>query len=60
MDTSKYNFKTIEEKWQNFWTKNNFFASKTDEKKKKILLPRNVSIPIWQNTYGSCKKLYNR
>ncbi len=35
MDTSKYNFKTIEEKWQNFWTKNNFFASKTDEKKKK-------------------------
>ena len=41
-----------------FWEKNNLL--KTDiQKDKKILLFRNVSIPIWEDSYGPCKKLYN-
>ena len=32
---SRYNFKLTEEKWQNFWEKNNFFKCKTDKNKKK-------------------------
>ena len=32
----RYNFKTIEEKWQNFWEKNKSFKVKTDPAKKKF------------------------
>ncbi len=32
----RYNFKSIEEKWQNYWIKNNFFISKTQKNKKKF------------------------
>ena len=32
----RYNFKIIENKWQNFWDKNNSFASKVDKNKKKF------------------------
>ena len=32
----RYNFKIIEHKWQNFWDKNNSFASKVDKNKKKF------------------------
>ena len=32
----RYNFKTIEEKWQNFWEKNKSFKVKTDPSKKKF------------------------
>ncbi len=33
---NRYNFKTIETKWQNFWEKNKSFQVKTDLKKKKF------------------------
>ena len=48
----RYNFKTVEEKWQDKWNKSGAFKSKVDHSKK-ILLSRNVSIPFRQNTYGS-------
>jgi leucyl-tRNA synthetase len=32
----RYNFKTIEEKWQKFWDKNKTFSSKVDKNKKKF------------------------
>ena len=32
----RYNFKKIEQKWQNFWEKNNSFKTKTDKSKKKF------------------------
>ena len=33
---TRYNFKVIEEKWQNYWNKNNSFKSKVDHNKKKF------------------------
>ncbi len=33
---NRYNFKSIEEKWQKFWKKNNSFSVKTDKNKKKF------------------------
>ena len=35
-ESSRYNFKKIENKWQNFWDKNNFFHAKIDSKKPKF------------------------
>ncbi len=35
-DATRYNFKLIENKWQNFWQKNKSFSSKTDHKKPKF------------------------
>ena len=32
----RYNFKTVEEKWQNFWHKNKSFKTELDKKKKKF------------------------
>ena len=32
----RYNFKIIEEKWQNLWAKNKTFKTKTDKSKKKF------------------------
>ncbi len=32
----RYNFKIVEDKWQNFWDKNNFFKSKIDKNKEKF------------------------
>ena len=32
----RYNFKLVEEKWQNFWNKNKEFSSKVDKNKKKF------------------------
>ena len=32
----RYNFKTVEKKWQTFWDKNNTFVSKVDKKRKKF------------------------
>ncbi len=32
----RYNFKTVERKWQNFWEKNNFFSTNLDKAKKKF------------------------
>tara|TARA_Y100000992_G_scaffold282541_1_gene231139 strand:+ start:678 stop:3215 length:2538 start_codon:yes stop_codon:yes gene_type:complete len=32
----RYNFKTIEEKWQSFWEKNKSFSTKIDKSKKKF------------------------
>jgi len=54
----RYNFKEIEIKWQKIWESKKLFSTKVDKNKKKILLPRNVSISVWKNSYGSCKKLY--
>ena len=50
----KYNFKVIEEKWQNYWDKEKSFKTKIDKNKKKILLFRNVSLSVWKNTHGAC------
>ena len=33
---SRYNFKIIEDKWQNYWLENNTFESKVDHTKKKF------------------------
>ena len=35
---SRYNFKSIESKWQTFWEENKSFKVETDPSKKKILL----------------------
>jgi leucyl-tRNA synthetase len=32
----RYNFKSVEEKWQKFWQDNNFFKTERDENKKKF------------------------
>ena len=50
----RYNFKLVEEKWQNFWDKNKVYKKTIDKSKKKILLLRNVSVPVWENTHGPC------
>ena len=34
----RYNFKNIEEKWQKYWEKNNFFVTKTDPNKKNFIV----------------------
>ena len=36
MNSSRYNFKKIEEKWQKVWEKNKTFSSKVDKNKKKF------------------------
>ena len=32
----RYNFKTVEQKWQKFWEDNNIFSTRVDNKKKKF------------------------
>ena len=32
----RYNFKTVEKKWQNYWEENKIFESKLDHSKKKF------------------------
>ena len=34
--SSRYNHKIVEEKWQNFWSKNNSFLTTVDKNKKKF------------------------
>jgi leucyl-tRNA synthetase len=36
METERYNFKIVEEKWQNFWDKNKSFKAEVDKSKKKF------------------------
>ncbi len=36
MENNRYNFKVIEEKWQNFWDKNKSFKTSINKKKKKF------------------------
>ena len=43
----RYNIKNVEKKWQDFWSEKKTNVVNVDKKKKKILLPRNVSLPIW-------------
>ena len=50
----RYNFKTVEKKWQQHWEKEKTFSAKIDKNKKEILLPRNVSLSIRENSYGPC------
>ena len=52
----RLNFQAIEKKWQSTFEKEKLYNSK---KFKKVLLFRNVSISIWKNSYGTCKKLHN-
>ncbi len=33
---TRYNFKVVEDKWQNIWQKNNYFKTKIDKNKKKF------------------------
>ena len=33
---NRYNFKTVEQKWQSNWKRNNFFSAKIDKSKKKF------------------------
>jgi len=54
----RYNIKDVEKKWQGIWSTKKNDAAVLDRKKKKILLFRNVSIPIRKNSHGPCKKLY--
>ncbi len=41
----RFNFSIIEKKWQNIWEEKKLFKSEITDKKK-ILLSRNVSIPL--------------
>ena len=36
LEVDRYNFKTVEQKWQNFWEKNKSFKVETDPSKKKF------------------------
>ena len=58
MDPERYNFKVVEEKWQNYWLENKTFKAEIIEGKKKFYCLEMFPYPIWQNSYGSCKKLY--
>ena len=51
----RYNFQKIEKKWR----ETEFAVSVKNEKSKKILLFRNVSLPFWQDTHGACKELHD-
>ena len=46
----RVNFQLIEKKWQSKFTSQSLY----NKKGKKVLLFRNVPLPIWQNTHGSC------
>ena len=48
MVVEKFNHTVAEKKWHYFW------------EEKKVLLPRDVSISIGQNSHGACKKLHLR
>ena len=48
-----YNFFEVEEKWKNYFLKNKTFKTE-DNKKKKVLLFRNVSLSIRKYSYGTC------
>ena len=50
--------KLLKKNGKNIWDQNKTFKTKLDKTKKKILLPRDVPLPIWQNSYGPCKKLH--
>ena len=50
----RYNIKIVEKKWQDIWAANKTDSVIIDKNKKKILLPRNVSISIRKNSYGAC------
>ena len=42
----RYNFKSVESKWQKFWDDNKSFKTSNDKSKKKILLFGNVSLSV--------------
>ena len=48
----RYNFKKIEKKWQNFWTKNKSFKSKIDKKKKKFYCLEMFPYPLGKFIWG--------
>ena len=54
MSETRYNFKVTEGKWQKYWEIEKKFQTEIDNKKKKILLFRNVSISLWKNSHGTC------
>ena len=50
----RVNFQAIEKKWQK-----KFLSSKLSNPKVKILLFRNVSLSLRENSHGSREKLHN-
>ena len=56
----RYNFKVIEEKWQKFWDENQTFKTTINKDKKKFYCLEMFPYPSGKNSYGACKKLYNR
>ena len=57
LESSRYNFKLIEEKWQTYWLKNKSFKAKIDNQKPKFYCLEMFFIH-GKNSYGTCKKLY--
>ena len=53
-ETSRYNFKLIEEKWQSHWHENNSFKVKIDNQKEKFYCLEMFPYPSGKNSYGSC------
>ena len=37
-ETSRYNFKETEIKWQNYWEKNNFFLAENNSKNQNFIV----------------------
>ena len=50
-NNQRYNFKSIEKKWQDFWIKNNVFKAKINKKKKNFIVlrcfPTHLAKYIW-------------
>ena len=42
----RYNFKTVEEKWQNYWHKNKSFKTDLDKNKKNFTALKCFLIPL--------------
>ena len=54
----RYNHKDVEQYWQGYWEKNKTFKTKKNTNKKKFYCLEMFPYP-WENSYGTCKKLYN-
>ena len=50
----RYNFKTIEKKWQTSWKENKTFKSEIDKNKKNFIVLK-CSISFRKNTYRACR-----
>ena len=48
----RYNFKIVEEKWQNYWYKNKSFKTDLDTNKKNSIVLKCFLIPLVKYTWG--------